>query len=362
MVLRPARLTMPDDADHRPPHHRAHGFQNNYLEFSGRSLADVLRWRWAAARQHLPPPPRQPTPQVAPDLAFVQANARAGAHGMQPAVTWLGHASTLVQLGGLSLLLDPVFSDRVSPVPFAGPRRHQPPGMALGQLPHIDAVLVSHNHYDHLDDASLRALARQPGGAPLVVVPLGLRGWCAARGLTRVAELDWWQSTELAGVQIALVPAQHWSARGLGDRMKTLWGGFAVFSPHCHLFYSGDTGYSKDFSDIRARYAERQAPQAGGGFDLALLPIGAYAPRWFMREQHIDAHEAVQVHRDIGAKRSLGIHWGTFQLTDEALDEPPRALAAARAAAGLAEHEFFVMAIGQTHVLPPRQGGTPGSA
>lgn len=257
----------------------------------------------------------------------------------------------LAQLGGLNLLTDPIFSTRASPVPFAGPRRAQPPGVALTELPSIDAVLVSHNHYDHLDLPSCRALAAQPGGGPLFVVPLGLADWFRRRGIARVVELDWWQHTPLDGVEITLVPAQHWSARGLNDRLKTLWGGFAVCAPDCQLFFAGDTGYSRDFADIRARFAPRQRD---GGFDIALLPIGAYEPRWFMAPQHVNVEEALNIHADLGAKRSLGVHWGTFELTDESLDEPPRQLRAQRAARGLDEGAFFTLPIGATHRLPPR--------
>ena len=347
-------MTPPDSS--RKPHHRGGRFQNNYLEFTARSLAEVLRWRREARRNGLPPPPREPIAQVAADLAFLAANARAGS-AMVPAVTWVGHATVLAQLGGLSMLTDPIFSLRASPVAFAGPLRHQPPGVALADLPHIDLVVVSHNHYDHLDSASVRALARQAGGPPLCVVPLGLAAWFRGLGIASVVELDWWQAHRLGDVEIVLVPAQHWSARGLNDRMKTLWGGFAVLAPDCHLFFAGDTGYSRDFQDIHAHFASRQSPEAGGGFDVALLPIGAYEPRWFMTQQHVNVEEAVKIHRDLQAKRSMGVHWGTFALTDEALDEPPRALAAQRDAQGMPADEFFVLAIGETCKLPPRLNG-----
>jgi N-acyl-phosphatidylethanolamine-hydrolysing phospholipase D len=329
----------------RPPHHRDGGFQNNHGDFEPKSLADVLRWRWAASRQGLPKRPSTPIPAQPADLAFIHANTA-------PAVTWIGHATVLAKLGGLNLLTDPIFSERASPFAFAGPRREQPPGVALDELPHIDAVVVSHNHYDHLDLASCRKIAAQAGGSPLFVVPLGLKAWFKARGIERVVELDWWQSHPLNGTDIALVPAQHWSARGINDRMKTLWGGFAVFAPDCHLFFAGDTGYSRDFADIRERFAERQQ---GGGFDIAIIPIGAYEPRWFMAAQHINVEEALKIHADLGAKASLGVHWGTFELTDEALDEPPRQLARQRAALGLAEDDFFTLAIGETRRLPPRR-------
>jgi N-acyl-phosphatidylethanolamine-hydrolysing phospholipase D len=351
-------MTTSSNPPHRPHHHRPQGYQNNHLEFSGKSLGEVLRWRWNASRLGLPLPPVAPIPQQAPELEFLHTNARAGAAAMQPTVTWIGHATALVQLGGLTLLTDPIFSPRASPLSFLGPQRHQPPGLALTELPHIDLVLASHNHYDHLDDASLKALNHQPGGPPLFVVPLGLQRWLARRGISHAVELDWWQQHNFKGVEVHLLPAQHWSGRGLHDRMKTLWGGFAVLAPDCQLFFAGDTGYSRDFADIRTRFAQRQgAAEAGGGFDLALLPIGAYEPRWFMAEQHVNVHEAIKIHRDLGAKRSLGIHWGTFQLTDEALDEPPRVLAGLRAEQGLTEDEFFVLAIGQTRRLPRRTAG-----
>lgn len=335
-------------------HHRPDGFQNHHADFVPKTLAEVLRWRWNATLRGLPAPPSSPIPEASADLAFLMANGRAGA-GMCPAVTWVGHATVLAQLGGLNVLTDPVFSDRASPVGFAGPRRHQPPGIALHALPRIDVVLASHNHYDHLDDASLRGLNSQAGGPPLFVVPLGLKDWLARRGIANAVELDWWDVHRLAAprgeVELMLLPAHHWSARGLRDRMQTLWGGFAVLAPDCHLFFAGDTGYSRDFIDIRQRLAERQQD---GGFDIALLPIGAYEPRWFMADQHVNVDEAVKIHHDVGARRSLGVHWGTFALTDEPLDEPPRQLVHARREAGLSEEEFFVLAVGETRLVPPR--------
>lgn len=199
---------MPQPPPTKPRHHRAAGFQNNHVEFTGKSLADVLRWRWNATRQGLPPAPTAPIPSTPPDLAFLHANARAGA-AMRPTVTWIGHATVMAQLGGLTLLTDPIFSHRASPLQFAGPARRQPPGIKLHELPHIDLVLASHNHYDHLDDASVQALCQQAGGPPLFVVPLGLKAWLAARGVHTAVELDWWEQNHLRGVDVALVPAQH---------------------------------------------------------------------------------------------------------------------------------------------------------
>ncbi|CAG1000798.1 hypothetical protein BURK2_02992 [Burkholderiales bacterium] len=336
-------------------HHTARGFRNPHTEATVKELWTLLEWKIEASRAGLPKPPLRPTPTMAPDLAFVSANARAGL-AMKPAITWIGHATMLAQFAGLNVLTDPVFSERASPFSFYGPKRAQPPGLALHELPRIDLVLVSHNHYDHLDEASVRVLAAQPGGPPRFVVPLGLKAWFADLGIAPVVELDWWDTYTLASpagpVEVILTPAQHWSGRGLFDRMATLWGGFAVLAPDLHFYYSGDTGYSPDFRALRERLAPRQA---SGGFDIALLPVGAYEPRWFMREQHLNPEEAVTVHQEVGAKQSVGVHWGTFNLTDESLDEPPRALAEALAKKDLSERNFFVMAVGETRRLEPRQ-------
>ncbi|MBA4178634.1 MAG: MBL fold metallo-hydrolase [Leptothrix sp. (in: Bacteria)] len=346
----PARAEQAAEPAKPPRHHRGGTFQNNYLEFAPRGLLELMRWRWEATRDGLPPPPHSPTPRVPAELAFLRANAAAGA-AMQPTVTWIGHATVLAQLGGLNVLTDPIFSERASPVGWLGPQRAQPPGLALAELPRIDAVMISHNHFDHCDLPSLKALAAQAGGPPLFLVPLGLKSLLTDNGIGNVVELDWWQTHTLRGVDIVLTPVQHWSARSLTDRMRTLWGGWAVFAPDFQLFFAGDTGYSKDFADIRARFAARQGER---GFDLALLPVGSSEPRWFMTPQHVDPTEAVRVHLDLVAQRSLGIHWGTFALSDEALDEPPRALAAARRALGVADDHFVLTAIGQTLRLPRR--------
>jgi N-acyl-phosphatidylethanolamine-hydrolysing phospholipase D len=338
----------------RAPHHRDGTFQNNYVEFEPRGLLALLRWKFQAWREGLPVAPKTPTPTIVPDLGLIQSNAKAGA-AMVSTVTWIGHATVLAQLGGINVLTDPIFSKRASPLSFIGPARTQKPGLWPHELPHIDLVVISHNHYDHLDEGSVRLLAAQAGGPPLFLVPLGVKRWFAKLGIDNVVELDWWQSHRLGEVEIVLTPVQHWSGRGLGDRMETLWGGYALFAPQCHLFFAGDTGYSKDFADIRARFADRQSAAQGGGFDIALLPIGSYEPRWFMQTQHINAEEALRVHFDLGAKASLGIHWGTFELTDEALDEPPMALARARQALNVPERTFYTLAIGQTRRLPPRR-------
>ena len=348
------------------PHHTRDGFKNNYTDLVDKPFGDLLRWRWEAMRDALPKAPAQPTPVQAPDLVAIHANAAAGA-GMRPAITWIGHATMLVQAGGLNVLTDPIFSERASPVQFIGPQRTQPPGVAMKDLPPIDVVLITHNHYDHLDCDSVLALNQRAAGATVFLVPLGLKPWLKRLGISNAIELDWWDKAMLGrdatgrltrvvdgeralSVAFYLTPVQHWSARGLGDRRKTLWGGWAVFSADFHWYYSGDTGYSPDFADTARHFAAQNA----GGFDLALLPIGAYAPRWFMKEQHVNPAEAVQIHRDLGAKRSVGVHWGTFNLTDESLDQPVIDLAAALRDASVTDADFFLMRIGETRRLPPR--------
>jgi N-acyl-phosphatidylethanolamine-hydrolysing phospholipase D len=338
-------------------HHTPSGFKNNYVSAVDKSLGDLLRWRWEAFRQGLPKPPQTPTPSVAPDLAAIHANSRAAAL-MQPAITWIGHASMLVQASGLNVLTDPLFGNRASPLQFVGPLRTQPPGVALEDLPAIDAVVISHNHYDHLDKGTVIALNARARGDTLFLVPLGLKAWMAGLGITNVVELDWWQSHALRGVEFFLTPVQHWSARGMGDRCQTLWGGWAVFGADFHWYFTGDTGYSRDFIDTREHFADRNAD----GFDLALIAVGAYEPRWFMKAQHVNPAEAVQIHKDLAPKRSVGVHWGTFNLTDEPLDQPPRDLAEARLAQGVPEEDFFLMKIGETRRLPRRSTTTERNA
>ena len=348
--------TVNDDYNPSKKHHRLEGFQNNYTTATDKPQSDFFRWQWERARAGLPKPPEKLTPVIAPDMKFVGANIGAM---QEPAITWIGHATMLVQMGGLNILTDPVFSDRASPVQFAGPKRYQSPGIALKDLPHIDVVLLSHNHYDHLDTNSVKALNSQAGGAPLFIVQLGVKKWFAAEGITNVQQLDWWDKTTVktaAGqVEVHFTPVQHWSARSLGDRRATLWGGYALFASDFHTYFSGDTGYSQDFIDTQKYFADRQTDAKGGGFDIALIAVGAYEPRWFMKEQHVNPEEAVQIHLDLKAKRSIGVHWGTFDLTDESLDQPPKDLAAARAAKNLPQEAFDVMAIGQTLKLPRRK-------
>ena len=258
-------------------------------------------------------------------------------------MTWIGHASFLVQLAGRNVLVDPMFSEYASPVQFAGPQRLVPLPIDVPDLPRIDVVLISHNHYDHLDEASVRRLASFRAESPLFLVPLGLKAWFLEKGIQRVEEMDWWQERSEGPLKLTFVPAQHWSKRTLTDTNKTLWGGWVIEGGGIKVIHTGDLGYSQDARDIGERL---------GPFDMALIPIGAYAPRWFMKVMHVNVPEAVQIRADLRARRAVGMHWGTFEsLTDEPMDEPPQELAKQRAAAGLSKDQFDVMAIGETRRL-----------
>jgi L-ascorbate metabolism protein UlaG (beta-lactamase superfamily) len=298
---------------------------------SDRSLLDVLRWQLTSRRAPWPrwveiaPPPLPAAPR-----------------GGEIAATWINHATFLLQTAELRLLTDPIFSERCSPVSWAGPRRVHAPGVAFEALPKIDVVLLSHDHYDHCDRPTLERLAREH--QPLFIAPLGHHALLARAGAARIVELDWWQAhSPGAGCTVTLTPARHWSRRGPGGTNQRLWGGFLLHTASRRVWFAGDSGYDGALF--------REIGRRGGAPDLALLPIGAYEPRWFMHPAHMNPEEAVQAHRDSGARRSLAMHWGAFQLTDERRDAPVQALELARRAAGLDAGEFSVPAPGESVIV-----------
>ena len=285
-----------------------------------RSLGQMLQWKLheTAAKW----PETVATKQVKPDTRV---------DGLR--VTMVGHATLLIQAAGLNVLTDPVWSERASPVSFAGPKRVTPPGIAFEDLPPIHVVLLSHNHYDHLDMATLRRLVAQHD--PLIVTPLGNERIVRdATPEARTATGDWGGTIALPhGAEAHIVPAHHWSARGTRDRRMALWGGFILKTPVGQIYFAGDTGYGDGeiFRAMRRDY---------GPTDVALLPIGAYAPRWFMADQHTNPEEAVRIMHDLEASNAVGIHWGSFQLTDEPREEPVALLQQALAAHGIDQSCF----------------------
>lgn len=297
------------------------------------SFASMLKWKLTSS------PSRWP--DTAGGLVPPSFPPRVAAGGMT--ATLVGHATFLLQFDGLNVLTDPVWSDRCSPVSWAGPKRVRPPAIAWEGLPEIDLVLLSHNHYDHCDLNTLRRLDDR--FHPLILTGLGNRSFLNYHGLTKVMEADWWESFPLqsaipaATMRVTFTPAQHWSNRGGGSKNASLWGGFHLATAGQSLFFAGDSGYGPHFLEIHRRL---------GAPDLALLPIGAYEPRWFMRTMHMNPAEAVAAHRDLDAGRSLGMHYGTWQLTDESLEAPVQALAEATQAAGLPPGTFLPAGFGAT--------------
>ena len=329
----------------RSPHRQPDGrFRNPWPDTEPQPFSALLTWYAERLRKGRPEdPPASAFPSRAP--SFVAPRAADGSL----TATWVGHSTLLLQLGGLNLLTDPMWSERASPVRFAGPRRWVPPGVSLDALPPIDAVLLSHDHYDHFDVPTVRALARRHPTAAWCV-PLGLARAVRALGVQDVRELDWWEGTTVTlpagALEVSCTPAQHFSARTTWDRNATLWCGFAIAVNGRRVFFAGDTGHHPEFARIGRRF---------GPFDLALMPVGAYEPRWFMRAVHMNPEEAVQGLRELQAGAGMAepptmvpIHWGTFKLTDEPMDEPIRRTEAAWAASGLPSVRLRALRHGET--------------
>jgi L-ascorbate metabolism protein UlaG (beta-lactamase superfamily) len=289
-------------------------FYNPVIGAIDKSFGDMWRWRTEGGRASWPEWVVTGTGPVAQPR-----------DGKGVAATFVNHATFVLRFGGggiggnvgggdgaFTVLTDPIWSDRCSPFSFAGPRRVHAPGVPFDSLPRMDVVVISHNHYDHMDLPTLRRLAARDN--PLFLVPLGDKKLLQGEGISRVEEMDWWQARKVSGFAITFLPAQHWSARGLFDRNESLWGSWGIVSPDgTRVYHAGDTGYGSHFKTIRARW---------GVPDLALIPIGAYAPRWFMGAAHVDPAEAIQAFHDLGARKAVGMHFGAFQLTNESWDEP----------------------------------------
>jgi L-ascorbate metabolism protein UlaG (beta-lactamase superfamily) len=256
------------------------------------------------------------------------------------AVTFVNHATFVIQTGGITILTDPVWSERTSPLRRIGPKRVRKPGVAFEELPRVDIILLSHNHYDHLDIATLTQLRQSFD--PTVLAAAGDARLVGPLGFKDMRELDWWDEIEFnETLKVTFVPAQHFSARGLLDRQRSLWGSYMIESRGRRVYFGGDTGYSTHFSDIRTRL---------GSPDIAMLGIGSYEPRWFMKPMHMNPAEAVCAHRDLGSRQSIGMHFGTFQLSAEAIDQPQTDLKRALLEGGIPESEFVTLHEGETRI------------
>lgn len=318
-----------------PPsdHFDGQRFKSPYgLEPKG--FAALLKWQWEGGRT---PWPASVENQGQPNPPSTVAEGTV-------VVTFVNHSTVLLQFAGMNVLTDPMWSERASPFSFAGPRRIRRPGLAFEDLPPIHLVLVSHNHYDHLDLPTLRRLAEKFD--PLFLVPLGDGRLVEGIPGLRFREMDWWKEHPVGeNFKVHFLPAQHWSARGLFDRNRSLWGSYLIApSKGPHVYFGGDTGYAPHFKAIAGRFPR---------IDLALLPIGGYEPRWFMKDQHMNPQDAILAHRELRARRSMGIHFGTWALTNEGHDEPVLELKRRLPEAGLSEDEFFTLQEGETRLISP---------
>lgn len=325
-----------------PSAHRAPdgSFRNPWPDSEVPGWLDVFRlMRERPAQARSETPQRETFPTSTPAISYPRAS------DTDFTATWIGHSTVLLQFGGLNVLTDPVFSQRAFPVQWMGPRRVMDPALPINALPPLDVVLLSHNHYDHLDKPAVKRIARAHPQTTWIV-PLGLGAYIGDWGVRDIVELDWWQQTMINGLRVTATPAQHFSGRRLRDRNKSLWCGFTFEIKGRRSYFAGDTAYHLEFGEIGARC---------GPFDFVMIPIGAYDPRWFMHVVHVDPEEAVQIYQDLVARHAgtplplmLGMHWGTFRLTNEPMDEPPRRTAARWRAAGLDVDRLWIARFGET--------------
>jgi len=289
-----------------------------------KGLLDLIKWRLYGNSIPWPdsiPVIQQKVPKVLNSLA----------------VTFINHATTLIQLDGINILTDPIYAKRTSPFSWIGPKRVRKPGVKFEHLPKIDVVIISHNHYDHLNIETLKKISIRDN--PLFLIGLGNGKLLKSHKINNFKELDWNQLHQVNKVKINFLKAKHWCSRGLFDRQKTLWGSYLLEGPSGKVYFAGDTGYEKHFSDIGKRF---------GPIDISLLPIGAYLPRWFMKAQHLNPEDAVKAHLDLLSKKSMGIHFGTFKLSDEGVDQPEIDLTRARAKFQVPSRDFILPKFGQT--------------
>ena len=331
--------------DNMKTHHTADGFKNPFPGFKENGMADFFKWViWDKITGNYPAKPDSYSFKVVPnDGEFLRQNKG------QYTVTWVGHSTLLIQIGGMNILTDPIWSKRSSPVQFAGPARYVEAGIKFENLPPIDLVVISHDHYDHLDKQTIKKL----GNRPHYLVPLRVGKYLEDWGIVKYQEFDWGDSIKVNNVLFICAPAQHFSGRSPFRRNDTLWSSWIIKSEDYSFYYGGDSGYFPGFLEIGEKY---------GPFDIAALPIGAYLPRWFMKPVHLNPEEAVQAYLDLQAQKFIAIHWGTFDLADEPLDWPPEHLRIAVDKKHLNPDNFLILNHGQAHILKENgriQRGSP---
>jgi N-acyl-phosphatidylethanolamine-hydrolysing phospholipase D len=327
-------LEQPKKTNPLPPHHTPKGFQNLYRP-SERGFGDFLRWRFGLGPKEISPIPPEEVSNYKPESVQPATSLIKQPDSAQVQITWIGHSTFLIQIEGTNILTDPQFSDYCGPNSFLGINRVAPLGVPFDGLPPIHAVLISHNHYDHLDAPTVERL----GNEPTYFVPLGIARWFEKRKIKNVVELDWWQTCPFHGLKVHSVPIQHFSNRTLFDRNETLWSGWMVETKSAKIFFAGDTGYSPIFKEIGHRF---------GPIQISIIPIGAYRPRWFMSPVHVDPPEAIKILKDTHSQIAIAGHWGTFKLSDEPLGEPPAYLRKALREDGIEEGQFITMKFGET--------------
>ncbi|MDP2855060.1 MAG: MBL fold metallo-hydrolase [Smithellaceae bacterium] len=317
-------------------HHTTNGFRNIY-DYPEHGFASFLRWKLGRAPDEGPAIiPVQKIP-YAPDIVAPDYQRIDHPNPAKIQITWIGHATFLIQVEGINILTDPVFNNKASPLGI-GFERKSPPGIPFDRLPPIHAVLLSHNHYDHLDLYTVKKL----GNSPKYFIPLKLGQWFRDQKITNYTEMDWWNTSIFKGIRVVSVPGQHFSRRAVRDGNKTLWAGWVLETKHGKILFAGDTGYSPHFKEIREKL---------GPMRLALLPIGSYRPRWFMKTIHMDPPDAVSAHKDLQAEQSIAMHWGTFYIADEPLGEPPLYLKRALKEASISDDSFLIMKFGETRIF-----------
>lgn len=317
-----------------PPHHTPTGFQNLHRPLE-RGFGSFLRWRFGLGPAEILPIAPEEVSNYVPEMVQPAISLIQQPNSSQVQITWIGHSTFLIQTEGINILTDPIFSDYCGPTSLLRIKRVAPPGVPLEQLPSIHAVLISHNHYDHLDAPTVERLRN----GPTYFVPLGIATWFEKKKMNNVVEMDWWQSSSLHGLKFHSVPIQHFSNRTPFDRNETLWSGWIIESESKRIFFAGDTGYSPVFKEIGDRF---------GPLQISLIPIGAYRPRWFMSPVHVDPPEAIKILKDTHSQKAIAGHWGTFKLSDEPLGEPSVYLKKVLKSNGIDEGQFIVMKFGET--------------